>query len=640
MLKISCPTPLLGRPDHLLCFLLLVVLCNPAVASASEGGNVGVAPVSVRDGRLFDPGVQRTTLAASAPVELGRLSGWIGDWDLVHELHRGDEVLTATGRARITYMNRGHAVLERTRIVDFDGAGHDMATLAFFDITPQGVWSVGEGNSWAESISLWSGGWSGEDSGSTNLVVHDAIRPGGGPVLLLLRRTYSTEGQDRLEMRLERSADLGTTWQPVLRRVYSRHQPTGETTSDFFPVRSDVGVAAPNRPEEAAQFDFLLGEFDAQHWQRAPNSPARNWRADATAVFALDGKAILEFGSFDTDPSLPDAATSILRLYNTSMRRWESLFLPNRSHRPLYFGGVREDDRIVLHLFDAQTGPGSVFQWIFFDIRADAYRWKGLGSSDRGQTYGLSWGIDFVRKGAVVDLAEVREVQTPSADGTMLFGDHYRAPMPAATTVVLFHQAGGDARGEYGEIASRLLAEGFEVFAWDVRGGGDRFGAKNRTIAQLDVPFEGTYCDAYPDLEAALRRSFEQGSGGPLFVVGSSYSAALAVRLAAEHGRLLAGTAAFSPASGQMGDCAVERWLPKIGGTPILVFRPVSELENESVAAQKQLLEAGSIEVFVGPGKHGASMLNARRSGEVEETWRRLRDFFADPGPQEAVEKP
>ena len=63
-----------------------------------------------------------------------------------------------------------------------------------------------------------------------------------------------------------------------------------------------------------------------------------------------------------------------------------------------------------------------------------------------------------------------------------------------------------DARGEYGAIVERLLEEGFEIFAWDARSGGDRFGGTNRTVAGLASPSAG-YCAAYPDLDAALHDS-------------------------------------------------------------------------------------------------------------------------------------
>ena len=82
-------------------------------------------------------------------------------------------------------------------------------------------------------------------------------------------------------------------------------------------------------------------------------------------------------------------------------------------------------------------------------------------------------------------------------------GDHYRSGKVASPTVLLFHQAGGDARGEYSDTARRLVREGYEVFAWDARSGGDRFGGANRTVAAIGSSADG-YCNASPDIEAAL----------------------------------------------------------------------------------------------------------------------------------------
>jgi dienelactone hydrolase len=227
------------------------------------------------------------------------------------------------------------------------------------------------------------------------------------------------------------------------------------------------------------------------------------------------------------------------------------------------------------------------------------------------------------------DTSPASAVSTVSADGVELYGDHYRSGDRSSPTVVLFHQAGGDARGEYGGIARRLVQEGFEVFAWDARSGGNRFGQTNRTVTARGSS-EDSYCAAYPDLEAALAYVILNGSGGPVITVGSSYSAALVIRLAAEHADSIAATAAFSPASGRMEDCAVNAWLEEAVAKPLLVFRPEAEMENASVALQAESFKAHGVELVIAPdASHGASMLNPdRNQGDVGKTWDQLLKFI------------
>ena len=380
--------------------------------------------------------------------------------------------------------------------------------MSFLSVNPAGSWAYGEANSFTQAVTVASGGFEGD-----SLVLHDARRPGGALTLLLIRRTLAPVEDGGFTLTSEASKDFGETWRTTEKRTYTAR----ESQDGFFPVRADLGLPAPGRVAEATQFDFLLGEFDRRNWLLFGPQTLR-WPDHATAVYALDGHAVMEFGWNDFDPSLPDAATTILRIYNEAQRRWETLYLNNRGNAPLHFGGVQEDDQVVLTTFGSINDGTPMPQWIFYDIRPDAYRWKARVSSDRGEDYNLAWAIDFQRKGVEAPdakTAPATAVHTTSADGTTVYGDHYRPGWSGAPTVVLFHQAGGDARGEYSGIARRLLAEGYEVFAWDARAGGERFGQANRTAAAFaSAETQPGFCDAYPDLEAALQFSVRHGGGG------------------------------------------------------------------------------------------------------------------------------
>ena len=138
---------------------------------------------------------------------------------------------------------------------------------------------------------------------------------------------------------------------------------------------------------------------------------------------------------------------------------------------------------------------------------------------------------------AGMTFAEPREVSFETEDGVVVFGDWYSSGADkGAPVILLFHQGGGDARGEYADIAPRLVANGFHVLAIDQRNGGEVFQSTNRTIGHMGADYvEPGYCDAYPDLVAALRYVRKHNYKGKLIAWGSSYSAALVFRLAADY---------------------------------------------------------------------------------------------------------
>ena len=225
---------------------------------------------------------------------------------------------------------------------------------------------------------------------------------------------------------------------------------------------------------------------------------------------------------------------------------------------------------------------------------------------------------------------EVNQFTFETSDGVMIHGDLYPTGAgPSAPTILLFHQGGGDARGEYGAIAPRLNKAGYNAIAIDQRRGGERLGSTNRTLSGLSDADYG-YCDADPELEGALRYARAAGFVGKLVAWGSSYSAALVFQLAASHSGDIDAVLAFSPASGAPLDgCQVVQYLADVSA-PALALRPQSEFEIESVQAQMAAFDAQGVETYVAdPGVHGSSMLNAERVGApTDATWTVVLDFL------------
>jgi alpha-beta hydrolase superfamily lysophospholipase len=231
---------------------------------------------------------------------------------------------------------------------------------------------------------------------------------------------------------------------------------------------------------------------------------------------------------------------------------------------------------------------------------------------------------------ATAQASDPEEVMFQAADGVNVHADLHATGDKSAPIVLLFHQAGSNARAEYDPIVPRLLESGYNVLAIDQRSGGTRLGGVNRTASAFDGG-SPSYCDAYPDLEAALAFVIANGFEGPRVVWGSSYSAALVIRLAAEHPDDVNAVLAFSPASGDpMGACKPGPFLENLR-TPILALRPASEMENPRVRAQLETFqELGHATYVAENGVHGSSMLNPERvEGGVEETWTAVEQFLA-----------
>ena len=347
------------------------------------------SPDSGHNGKRFDPGFSMTGKAEKAPDELDQAAFLLGQYDVTWTFHNEDGTTrNAAAQARFDYMNRGWLYNETFSCKDFDGKGTSLHTLAFLTYAPGAkTWGIGVANSHTERIELANGSFE-----NGKLVLRDARRRNGGMVLTHERQTFAPSSSGFTWL-LERSHD-GATWKKVQERVYKKRP----AKADFLKGTA-IGSPSADRPGEAAGFDFLIGEGQANHDMTFPNGRRSQWPANATAVYVLGGKGILEFNWFDLDPTLPDAATSIIRLYNRAERRWESLFTTNRSNSLLYFGGVQEKDRIVLHGFDTDR-TGTVSHWVFHDIGKDTYKWFGENSTDGGQTYKTFWTIGFQRKKA------------------------------------------------------------------------------------------------------------------------------------------------------------------------------------------------------------------------------------------------
>jgi alpha-beta hydrolase superfamily lysophospholipase len=195
-------------------------------------------------------------------------------------------------------------------------------------------------------------------------------------------------------------------------------------------------------------------------------------------------------------------------------------------------------------------------------------------------------------------------------------------------TVILFHQAGASALGEYQEIIPKLTVKGLNVLAVDLRSGGDRFGGNNTTASAFEerVP----YCEALPDMQASVDWVKAKDPATQIIVWGSSYSAGAVFRIASENQKSVNGVMAFSPASGEsMKKCNPEPYLEKIS-VPAIAFRPSTELARAKIIKQRDIFEQHQIKyVKITDGVHGSSMLlRSRTNSDMSHAWKEVFTFL------------
>ncbi len=354
------------------------------------------------DGHIFDHGHGMSQRNPRAHPMLDRMQRLRGQWSLLVVRHlRGGGQVESAGQAEIAWMNRGYALMERRHVDRYDEDGNSADVIGFLTYTPSASqWGLGEADGYSENVRMFNG-----VATEDGLELHDALRRAGSVRLIYFRLNYRFSGNDAFRVVLERSSDE-KKWFPLEERRYKRLP----EQKDFMPVSANFGSPNSDRAPESAQFDFLVGKHKAEH------SILRGDRwveltATATAVHALDGRAILEHMWCDMDQEVPDSASSIVRIYNRAERRWESLYLDNEDNALLYFGGQQEGDRMVLHRFVTQRSD-QIARYVFHDVRAGSYDWYAESSADRGRSFNKIWTIRVSPPSAI----EEREASSDEAN--------------------------------------------------------------------------------------------------------------------------------------------------------------------------------------------------------------------------------
>jgi dienelactone hydrolase len=228
--------------------------------------------------------------------------------------------------------------------------------------------------------------------------------------------------------------------------------------------------------------------------------------------------------------------------------------------------------------------------------------------------------------GLVPPLAPGAPVTFPARDGVTVYAKPYPAASATAPWIVLFHQAGSN-KNEYAPIAPRLAALGYNALAVDQRSGGDLYAPGNETVQHLGR--SESYEKAFADLEAAVDYVHRTHPAAKLYVLGSSYSAALVFELAAKEPSLVAAVMAFSPGEYLVDKHAVHAAARQVR-VPVFID---TAADKDEIAAGRSILVAVAakhkVQYAPRAGVHGASTLRADKNPSgYDDNWRALIAFL------------
>lgn len=199
-------------------------------------------------------------------------------------------------------------------------------------------------------------------------------------------------------------------------------------------------------------------------------------------------------------------------------------------------------------------------------------------------------------------------VTLQASDGDAVYGTLSRSGQDASarkadTILLLFHQAGAS-RHEYDPLVPVLTKMGYDTLAIDQRSGDGLFGGRNETVSKRGGSAD--YLDALPDLEGALAWA-KAHHYKRIAVVGSSYSASLAILLAARHPQDVAAVASFSPGEYFDDKDVVKRAAATIKVPFYVTTRP--EEEDKVTDVLREFHGKNLTHYHQATGVHGASTL-------------------------------
>lgn len=222
-----------------------------------------------------------------------------------------------------------------------------------------------------------------------------------------------------------------------------------------------------------------------------------------------------------------------------------------------------------------------------------------------------------------VEAQTARRVKFPSKDGVTITADMYEAD-PNYPWIVLFHKA-QSSRGEYQKIAIKLNKLELNCMAVDLRSGKEANFIVNETYVLAKETGLGTeYMDSEIDMKSAIEKAYLIARK-PVIVMGSSYTASLAIKLGSEMSQVKA-VVAFSPGEYFGKKLNVEKVASSLSKPTFIACGSDEKKYTDPIA---NAIRSRKKIYFAPPkgGAHGAACLEKGTEGETD-YWVQLINFI------------
>jgi dienelactone hydrolase len=224
-----------------------------------------------------------------------------------------------------------------------------------------------------------------------------------------------------------------------------------------------------------------------------------------------------------------------------------------------------ETCRLLLNIFASMNIKTIIYSLSFLFVLSSCS--KTESNSDSGLSEELS---------TEEEAAGSKEVVFSAPDGLSITADYY-PNKKAEKVVLLFHQA-EFSRGEYKDIAPRLVEKGYACLAVDLRSGNVCNEIINQTAAKAKKQkLNQSFISALPDVKAAVNYA-AQNIDKKIVVWGSSYSAGLGMMAAVDDGRITR-VVAISPGDWYNRQDVLKNKIRNLK-TPVFITGGKAELDN------------------------------------------------------------